>query len=107
MQELAFETDGDIGRLFELETNYWRRKAGRYHVPTPERGNDEDSNWKFIEDRQDGHKYWYLTEIGIFAVRKLIREEEKYKRDNLLAYIAALTGVGGVVIGILSSIHRK
>jgi len=117
-QELAaeqdFETAGYIGRLFELETNYWRRQARRYHVPIPERSKEEDGNWKCIEDREDGHNYWYLTDTGIFAVRSLIREEQKYRRESRLSYVGAgaqvlapFTGVGGVLIGILSSIHGK
>ncbi|MGD1026211.1 hypothetical protein [Candidatus Binatus soli] len=110
-QELASEfflySDGYYGRLYEMDTNYWRRKARRYHVPIPERGSEEDSNWKCIEDREDGHKYWYLTETGIFAVRSLIREEQKYRRDSMLAVIAAFTGAGGVLIGILSALHSK
>jgi hypothetical protein len=116
IDESWFETAGIVGRLNELDTLYWRRKARRYHVPVPEQPIERksDKNWEHIEDRQDGKTYWYLTDAGIFAVRTLLREEQKYRRDGRLAYVAAgaqilaaITGIGGIAVAILSIVYGR
>jgi hypothetical protein len=107
------ETSGYFGQLELLDTNYWQRRARRFHIPVPERNGTEDKNWKFIEDREDSHKYWHLTDAAKFEIYRLIREERKHRREGRLAYItasaqilAALTGIGGVIIGILAASTR-
>ena len=108
----SFEQKPISGRLAELETAYWRSRARRLHVPFPERRAESDENWGVIEAVEYGETFWHLTDTGIFRVRALIREEKKYRRESRLAWIgaasqiiAALTGVLGALIGLLS-LHR-
>ncbi len=112
LSEWSFELNPIRGRLAELDTDYWRRRARRFHVPFPERQAEPDENWGIIEALEWGKTFWHLTDAGIFRVRSKIREEQKYRRESRLAWVgasaqivAALTGLLGALIGLLS-LHR-
>jgi hypothetical protein len=81
-------------------SDYLIQQAERYLVPIPE--------WGELEAAFNGHRY-----LGMEAytnVRNAIREEKKARREEILAWLvplsAALTGIGGTIIGILSLIKK-
>jgi hypothetical protein len=105
------ERDPIIGRLMELETSYWLRRARRFHVPVPQSKGEPDENWEKFEDREY-EAYWHLSDAAVSRIRNLIRKEQKYRRQVRLAYVsapcqilAAITGVLGTLFGVLTALH--
>jgi hypothetical protein len=109
------EMPGIAFRLSEIETAYWLRKARRYHVPALERTYvPEGKNWMRAHDNVDDSNYSFLTDEGIYGIRSLIREEQKYRREARLAYVGIFVqiasvaiGLGGTIIGIIAATRRR
>lgn len=61
--------------------------------------------WEYVSD-----EYTYLTDIGKAGVRKLIYDEKFNRRERwvklITQIIVALTGLGGIIIGIISSLKK-
>lgn len=88
-----------------IQTDYYRRKAEALLVQMP----PEDDASMYSRVGWDDHHdmYRYLTPLGLRTVRASIREEQKHRRDVLGFWIAGVTGLGGIVIGIISVWPKK
>jgi hypothetical protein len=59
----------------------------------------EGEHWYYSANRTGE---WMLTELGMHTVRRAIQEEQRRSREHWLAWVTALTGLLGAVIGVLS-----
>ncbi len=82
-----------------LTTTFLTRKARRLMLPIPDLSDDQ-----LWESYQWGGGYRKLTEKGISELRSTIRTEGKERRDAYLPMITALTGLVGVITGLLAVI---
>lgn len=83
-----------------IQTNYYRRKAEALLVPLPEESDVNMFSRVAWDDAED--EPLYLTPLGLRTVRAAIREEEKHRREVFGFWFASFTGLGGVIIGVLS-----
>lgn len=84
-----------------LLTKHLTTKASRYSLPVPSR--DEVDMWQQCSHASN---QYVLTNAGITGVRSIVRNHEKSKRDTVLVYIAAFTGILGTATGLLSIIKQ-
>src|SRR5262245_40372787 len=83
ISEHLYERSLVVGELDAMETAYWRRMAGRYHVPSPGRRfaavtsikRTRTSTTTIIQGPGP------LSEVGIFKMKKLVQEEQKKRRE--------------------------
>jgi hypothetical protein len=99
LQELdctAFFEAATLSHQIEvLKTEPLVKRALRYDLPIP--------NWNDEEAWEPGWRY--LKPDHFAKLRAAIREEEKARREQILAWIpliTALTGIGGVIVAILA-----
>lgn len=86
-------------------TRQLRRHARRYYVSMPPRYRDDGSVSDYwYEGGQTGN--WCLTRTGVSAIYKQIRPEQKERRVQVLAWLAAVTGVLGAITGLVSAFRR-
>ena len=89
-------------QLEAIATNKLRRQAYRLKVPfpSPPYGSDEFET----EDWERGHylREWYLKPSGYVRVRAVIRSEQKERREALLAWISSMTGLIGMITGLIA-----
>ena len=81
------------------------RQARRYDLPDPIRTDviEFDPNWNI-----DAYRL-YLTPVGRALVRNAIRQERRERWESIarwLPLLAALTGVLGTAIGVLSFLQK-
>ncbi|MCE5270585.1 hypothetical protein LLH00_04805 [bacterium] len=81
-------------RIDELLTQLFRIKADKYDIELP-----DYSETKYWEEDY-GRKR--LTRLGRQHVRELIRNERQERWEFFMKVTTLLTGLGGVIIGILS-----
>lgn len=81
-------------------TQYLEREADSLGVSLPSRSNREIYARVAWDDHPD--EPYYLTPTGLKLVRDAVREEQKHRRDLWAFWIASCTGLGGVIIGVLS-----
>lgn len=90
--------------LFQLRrsliTNNYRRTADALCIPLPDPA--EEGMWERIENDFTGRTTWTLTTSGERAAIMLIREAEKHNREVYAFWLTGLTGIGGVLIGVIS-----
>lgn len=83
-------------------TKYLERKAEALLVPLPDR---QDKNlWDRVDFDNDPSQPMYLTQKGVLEARKIIREEEKARREAVTFWVAILFGAGGMLTGIISAL---
>jgi hypothetical protein len=73
------------------------RRACRLNVPIPDF--DDGEKW-------DGKRKDFLSDIGRREVGKAVRKELKERIDVLIPIITAITGLIGVVIGLIAVIKK-
>ncbi|HGM5580801.1 TPA: hypothetical protein ACKP22_002488 [Pseudomonas putida] len=83
-----------------IQTDYYRRKAEALLVALPEESDATMYSRVSWDDAED--EPLYLTPLGLRTVKSALREEQRHRREVLGFWIASLTGVGGVIIGVLS-----
>ena len=84
---------------YELDLNLLKsktlmKKASKYNLPLPNK--DEKELW------EKTFNYSYLTDKGRFIVNKAIRKESKERRDAVIQFITVVTGLIGVLIGLIA-----
>jgi len=80
----------------ELHTNYLCYVARRLIVPIPEF--KDQSTWEQVRSLDR----YILTPSGIYELKKLIRIEQKERREIVFSWITLLIGLLGVLIGVIS-----
>lgn len=83
-----------------LITNNYRMKADALCVPMPDFA--EEGMWERIENDYTGRTTWTLTTVGERATITIVREAEKHKREVKAFWLTWLTGMGGILIGVIS-----
>lgn len=90
--------------LFQLRrsiiTSNYRRIADGLSVPMPDFA--ESAMWERIENDFTGRTTWALTTAGELATITIIREAEKHRREVKAFWLTWFTGMGGILIGVIS-----
>lgn len=93
----------------EYITNHLLDQARRLRVPIPHRcdpDNTESNHW--YEGHYTGQ--WYLTSLGVSALRSEIRQEQKAKheiRAQWIVWLSGLTGLVGAATGLIALLLSK
>jgi hypothetical protein len=80
-------------------------KAERFGIDIPDR-KDWWSNDNIPGDLSPDDVTWWLSQKGRIGLANLIKLERRKDFEWWLKIIAALTGLGGVLIGIISALKR-
>lgn len=83
-----------------LISNYYRRRADALSVPMPDI--DDETMWEKIENDYTGRTTRTLTTAGELATISIIREAEKHRREVKAFWLTWVTGMGGILIGVIS-----
>lgn len=81
-------------------TQYLERQADSLGVLLPSRSNTDFYTRVAWDDHPD--EPYYFTDAGMRIVRDAVREEQKHHREFWGFWITSFTGLGGVIIGVLS-----
>ena len=102
LEMLLAEESSEIWPVFEkidaIKTRRFRQIANRLMVPLPESKDKE--LWKdlhYIGGRA-------LTDKGFWELKKLIRQEKREQHEVFRMWLAALTGIIGVITGLIGVI---
>lgn len=93
----------------EYVTQQLLDKARKFRVPIPHRfnaDNTESDHW--YEGHYTGQ--WYLTPVGVSALRNEIRKEQKARheiRAQWVVWLSGLTGLVGTVTGLIALLITK
>ncbi|WP_162094798.1 hypothetical protein [Pseudomonas chlororaphis] len=90
-----------------LTTEAFRLRTDQLSVPMPDINND--LMYDKVEWDVDHREPRFLSPIGVATVIATIREAEKHNREVWtfrISIITALTGLGGVIIGVLSALSK-
>lgn len=94
-----------MNQLEFFESELLLAKAERLGIDLPERKDWWSSEDVMNELSPDGVTWW-LSQKGRIGVANLIKQERRKDLEWWLKIIAALTGLGGVLIGIISALKR-
>lgn len=93
----------------EYVTQQLLDKARKFRVPIPHRfnpDNTESDHW--YEGHYTGQ--WYLTFVGVSALRNEIRKEQKARHEigtRWVVWLSGLTGLVGSVTGLIALLIKK
>lgn len=93
--KISFYRDIEV-EIELIITKQLRKESKKYGVPFPERNDNKmwDEDW--------GRKF--LSEKAKFKIRKEIRQEKKEKRDVYITFILLISGLIGIITGLISVI---
>ncbi|TFY91277.1 hypothetical protein DYL61_19155 [Pseudomonas nabeulensis] len=83
-----------------LISGNYRRLADALMVPMPDF--EDEKMWERIENDFTGRTTRTLTTSGELATISVIREAEKHRREARAFWLTWVTGMGGILIGIIS-----
>jgi len=83
-----------------LKTRRFCQIADNLMVPLPD--SKDESLWS---DRYYG-KGKNLTINGIWELKKFIRQEKRERREGFMVWLAALTGIIGIITGLVAVVLR-
>jgi hypothetical protein len=112
VQELQSKLSSLNRRANRFEGDLLLREAQRRGIDVPRRAdwwaNDAEQyhNSSIPSEELDDLIDWWLTETGCFAVFRLIKLDKRANLEWWLKVLAALTGLGGTAIGIISVLKR-
>ena len=89
-----------LEKIALLKTRYFCQIADSLLVPLPDRSNKE-----FWEELHYEHGR-SLTDKGIWKVKEYIREDKRQRRECFLCWITLLTGLIGVLIGLVAVLKK-
>jgi hypothetical protein len=104
-EELFAELRQPQANLAIYETQRWERLATRYHVRVPEqpawRGEDSkgDEHWELSEW---GNR-WVLTEAGKAEIRRLLRDEQAWRRERFMKWAGLVLSAAGLSLAYLGA----
>lgn len=96
-------TDAYQWRRTLINDNY-RRLTEALSVPMPDFR--DSSLWEPVENGMTQQSVNCLTTAGEHAAIAVIREAQKHRRDVYSFWLTGLTGIGGVIIGIVSILAK-
>lgn len=82
-----------------ISENY-RRLADALLIPMPDFA--DETMWERIENDFTGRTTRTLTTAGELATIVVIREAEKHRREVKAFWLTSVTGMGGILIGVIS-----
>jgi hypothetical protein len=85
-------------------TRYLARRADSLHLPLPDRS--DKSLWQEVDFDDDPSQPKYLTQKGVIEAKKLIREEQKARRDAIAFWVPIFFGTGGMITGIIAALKH-
>lgn len=85
-------------------TKYLSRIADDLNVPLPDR--EDKSLWQRVEFDNDPSQPRYLTQRGVVEARRLIREEQKAKREAIAFWVPIFFGSAGMITGIIAALKH-
>ena len=91
--------------LATLETRFLTYTAKRFGVPLIPFVRDNEITGDWVQSPSNGS--WHLTEEAASRLRFLVRRERRERYREFLSSIAALTGLGGVIIAIFVIVLRR
>jgi len=108
IEEQRFEMDMHQEDEDKYITDMLLRQARKLRAPIPHKKDDSD---KESDHWYQGHYTgrWYLTNIGISALRKEIRSEIKELhevRSKWVVWLSALTGIIGAITGLVAVVSK-
>lgn len=86
-------------------TRYLKRRAEALHLPLPDRS--DKSLWQRVDFDDDPSEPKYLSQKGVMEAKKLIREEQKARRDAIAFWVPIFFGTGGMVMGIITALKHS
>ena len=102
IEETAFWDERELDEdVYFLHTRYLMAEAARLVLPM--------AKYHTKESWEEGRSARYLKEDVLNELRTLVRAENKVRRENWLMWVplfTALTGLGGVVIGVLTLLWK-
>ena len=106
--ERSFELDMQDEQEDAHLTGRLLRRARRLRVPIPHRRNEDgtESHEWYVGAQTGG---WYLTTIGIRALREEIRQESKARHESraqLVVWLSVVTGMIGALTGLIAVAQR-
>lgn len=84
-----------------LATTYWISKATKHFITIPSRA--EEGMWEQCDKISER---FVLTSSGISVLRSSLRTERKERRDLILPYILAFTGIIGALTGLIAILRK-
>jgi len=84
----------------DLITREYRRKLDRLSVPMP--SYRDDRYWEMVDCAVTGEVIRCLSADGEVAARAALREEQKHRREVKAFWLTWITGLGGILIGVIS-----
>lgn len=112
VQELQSKLSSLNHRSNRFEGDLLLKEARRRGIDVPRRSDwwDNDAeqyhNSSIPSEVLDDLIEWWLTETGRFSVFRLIKLDKRANLEWWLKVLAALTGLGGTAIGIISVLKR-
>lgn len=112
VQELQSKLLSLNRRSNRFEGDLLLKEARRRGIDVPRRSGwwannaEEFQNSSIPSQELDDLIEWWLTETGRYAVFRLIKLDKRANLEWWLKVIAALTGLGGTAIGIISVLKR-
>ena len=88
-----------------LVTKLYRYRLEALTVPMIDR-NDEKM-WEEVESRLTNEKASCLSTAGEYAAIAAIREAQKHRREVKAFWLTWITGLGGIIIGVVSVLAKK
>lgn len=83
-----------------LITNNYRRITQKLSVPMPDR--NDGALWEDVENDMLQYDVRCLTTSGERAIKLLIREEQKHRREAVGYWFGILVGLIGAITGLVS-----
>ena len=96
-RDAMFESDLMDDEIESLASRYLIQSAQSLLLPIPEYSRDGDA---WVESKITGR--FRLTRTAMSTLRSKIRIERKERRESSMLWIAALTGVLGVLTGLIA-----
>jgi len=81
-------------------TDYYRTVADRLMVPMPPV--EDQQMYKQVGWDKNPRQPRYLTDKGFTSIRNAVREEQKHRREVKAFWLTWVTGLGGMLIGVIS-----
>ncbi|MCF5709565.1 hypothetical protein GIV19_20100 [Pseudomonas syringae] len=85
-------------------TKYLSRIADDLNVPLPDR--EDKSLWQRVGFENDPSEPRFLTQRGVVEARRLIREEQKAKREAIAFWVPIFFGSAGMITGIIAALKH-